>query len=67
MAMNDITGDSLVSRRLSPQGEANFEAIFGKRTRSNRPVHEPIPDGDGIKSGPLPGHGNGTAGEWPHD
>lgn len=30
-AKNDITGDSIISKGYSKQGEANFEAIFGKK------------------------------------
>lgn len=28
---NDITGDALVSRTLSKEGEANWDLIFGKK------------------------------------
>lgn len=28
---NDVTGDRLVSKVFSPQGEANFDKIFGKK------------------------------------
>jgi hypothetical protein len=30
-ATNDITGHSLISRKLSKEGEDNFDRIFGKR------------------------------------
>ncbi len=28
---NDITGDALISRTLSKEGEDNFDKIFGKK------------------------------------
>lgn len=28
---NDVTGDALISRTLSKEGEDNFDRIFGKR------------------------------------
>ena len=28
---NDVTGDALISRRLSKEGEDNFDKIFGKK------------------------------------
>jgi hypothetical protein len=31
MAINDITGDNLISRTLSKEGEDNFDRIFGKK------------------------------------
>ena len=31
MAINDITGDNLISRKLSKEGEENFDNIFGKK------------------------------------
>jgi hypothetical protein len=31
MAINDITGDNLISRKLSKEGEDNFDRIFGKK------------------------------------
>lgn len=31
MAKNDITGDNLISRVLSKQGEENWDKIFGKK------------------------------------
>ena len=31
MAINDITGDNLVSRKLTKEGEENFDKIFGKK------------------------------------
>jgi hypothetical protein len=31
MSVNDITGDNLISRKLSKEGEENFDRIFGKR------------------------------------
>jgi hypothetical protein len=31
MAINDITGDNLISRTLSKEGEEQFDKIFGKR------------------------------------
>ena len=30
-ARNDITGDALVSRNLTKEGEYNFDKIFGKK------------------------------------
>jgi len=31
MSVNDITGDNLISRTLSKEGEDNFDRIFGKK------------------------------------
>lgn len=31
MAINDITGDNLISRTLSKEGEEQFDKIFGKK------------------------------------
>ena len=31
MAINDVTGDNLISRTLSKEGEEQFEKIFGKK------------------------------------
>jgi hypothetical protein len=31
MAINEITGDNLISRKLSKEGEDNFDRIFGKK------------------------------------
>ena len=33
MAINDITGDNLISRKLSKEGEANWDRIFGKKKK----------------------------------
>ena len=35
-AYNDITGDNLVSRGLTKEGEAAFERIFGVKERKNK-------------------------------
>lgn len=34
MSKNDITGDSLVNKPLSKQGEENWDRIFGKKKQS---------------------------------
>ena len=39
---NDITGDPLVSRNLSKEGEENFDKIFGKRKTNGGWVPPPI-------------------------
>ena len=31
MAINEITGDNLISRKLTKEGEDNFDKIFGKK------------------------------------
>jgi hypothetical protein len=33
MSKNDITGDSLVNKPLSKQGEENWDRIFGKKSK----------------------------------
>lgn len=43
MAANDITGDNLFSKVLSPEGEKNFEKIFGKK-KINGGWIPPAPD-----------------------
>lgn len=35
MATNDITGDNLISRTLTPEGEAAFDRIFGVKKKTN--------------------------------
>lgn len=56
-AMNDVTGDSLISKGLSPQGEQNFDQIFGKRDFRNRPIlQEPQPEREGTEQRPLARH-----------
>lgn len=32
---NEITGDSLISKTLSPEGESNYDTIFGTKKRTN--------------------------------
>ena len=34
---NPITGDKLRSKELSPQGKANWDAIFGKKEKQPEP------------------------------
>lgn len=34
-AKNEITGDNLISRGFSKEGEANFDAIFGTKKKTN--------------------------------
>lgn len=44
-AKNEHTGDALISRTLSPEGEANFDTIFGTKKRTNGGyVPPPLPD-----------------------
>ena len=42
---NDITGDPLVSRTLSKEGEENFDKIFGKKKTNGgwKPPLTPLP------------------------
>jgi hypothetical protein len=40
MSKNDITGDSLVNKPLSKQGEENWDRIFGK---NKDPITKPFP------------------------
>ena len=35
MAVNDITGDNLISRTLTPEGEKAFDRIFGVKKKTN--------------------------------
>lgn len=35
MATNDITGDNLISRTLTPEGEESFDRIFGVKKKTN--------------------------------
>lgn len=39
---NDITGDALISKTLSKEGEANFDKIFGVK-KKERYVPPPLP------------------------
>ena len=38
---NDVTGDALISRKLSKEGEENFDRIFGKK-KTNGGWHPPM-------------------------
>jgi hypothetical protein len=42
MAINDITGDNLISRKLSKEGEDNFDRIFGKKKTNGGWTPPPI-------------------------
>lgn len=42
MAKNDITGDNLISRVLSPEGEKQFEKIFGVK-KKEKYIPPPLP------------------------
>ncbi len=44
MAINDITGDNLVSRKLSKEGEDNFDKIFGKKKTNGGWTPPPLED-----------------------
>lgn len=35
MSKNDITGDNLISRTLTPEGEEAFDRIFGIKKKTN--------------------------------
>lgn len=43
MAKNDITGDNLISRGLSAEGEKQFEKIFGVK-KKEKYVPPPLPE-----------------------
>ena len=57
---NDITGDSQRSKQLSPQGEQNFEEIFGKRDWRNRPIQADRREGASTTQGSIPEHCDST-------
>ena len=42
-ATNDITGDKLISKTLSKEGEANWDRIFGKKDKTQDPITKPFP------------------------
>jgi hypothetical protein len=42
MAINEITGDNLISRKLSKEGEDNFDRIFGKKKTNGGWTPPPI-------------------------
>lgn len=67
MAVNDITGDSLHNKQLSPQGEQNFEAIYGKRDYRNRPIPSDEAEGSCVKERTLPRYGTRTDTVWYND
>lgn len=46
MSKNDITGDSLVNKPLSKQGEENWDRIFGKKKSRIDVVGQNGNDGD---------------------
>jgi hypothetical protein len=43
MSRNEHTGDNLISRTLSKEGEDNFDKIFGKK-KTNGGWKPPCPD-----------------------
>lgn len=46
MSKNDITGDSLVNKPLSKQGEENWDRIFGKKQSRIDTIGQNGNDGD---------------------
>lgn len=40
---NDVTGDSLVSKPLSKEGEKNWDKIFNKTKETIDPITKPFP------------------------
>ena len=42
-ARNDVTGDKLISKTLSKEGEANWDRIFGKKDKAQDPITKPFP------------------------
>ena len=42
-ARNDVTGDKLISKTLSKEGEANWDRIFGKKDKTQDPITKPFP------------------------
>jgi hypothetical protein len=45
MAINEITGDNLISRTLSKKGEEQFDKIFGKKKTNGGWTPSPIDPG----------------------
>jgi hypothetical protein len=45
MAINEITGDNLISRTLSKEGEEQFDKIFGKKKTNGGWTPPPIDSG----------------------
>ena len=43
MAINDITGDNLISRKLSKEGEDNWDNIFPPK-KKEKYIPPPLPD-----------------------
>ena len=41
---NDVTGDALISRTLSKEGEANWDLIFGKKKKERYVPPPPLED-----------------------
>jgi len=37
---NEITGDRLINKRLSKEGEANWDKIFPKKKKQTLPTYE---------------------------
>lgn len=42
-SINEITGDNLISRGLSPEGEKQFEKIFGVK-KKEKYIPPPLPE-----------------------
>lgn len=43
---NDITGDRLINKTLSKEGEANWDLIFGKKIKEQKLNQEDFKDKD---------------------
>lgn len=64
VAKNEHTGDSLISRGLSKEGEANFDLIFGKKKTNGGYVPPPLPLDEYPDNGPITTQEEPPSNEW---
>ena len=44
VSRNNITGDSLINKRLSKEGEDNWDKIFGKKIKEQKMSNDDLPE-----------------------
>ena len=44
VSRNNITGDRLINKRLSKEGEDNWDKIFGKKIKKQKMSNDDLPE-----------------------
>ena len=44
VSRNNITGDRLINKRLSKEGEDNWDKIFGKKIKEQKMSNDDLPE-----------------------